>query len=285
MVRILVPVHQRTFYVGSPVQNPAAYLDIGQYAVVSVILKAPAADLQSDGQFLVGVIAFPVQGRLVVFTYFLHLFRKVFQRREESSHAHVVFRCQQPDIAIVIHKSDICLFVGWLVGWFVGHIAYSFLAGCYTPFHFRHGKDGLHVLRPVIYLVVYFGVSQRSVLPHRLQGSRADAEQPAHVIAVKPLLFSQVLLFPAEPFHLFRENLESREHSLESRLVYDYYFHIPVILSSFDIDFSYKTKRRNQAVPTVSCAKETKKRKQSANQTTRVTVRHPFSPQEDNCRR
>lgn len=80
-VRLLVPVHQDTLYFGSPVQNPAAYLDIGQYAVVSVILKAPAANLQSDGQFLVGVIAFPVQGRLVVFTYFLHLFRKVFQRR------------------------------------------------------------------------------------------------------------------------------------------------------------------------------------------------------------
>lgn len=74
-VRLLVPVHQRTLYVGSPVQDPAAHLDIGQYAVVSVILKAPAADLQSDGQFLVGVIAFPVQGRLVVFTYFLYLFR------------------------------------------------------------------------------------------------------------------------------------------------------------------------------------------------------------------
>ena len=117
MVRLLVPVHQGTLYVGGPVQDSAAYLDIGQYAVVSVILKAPAADLQSDGQFLVGVIAFPVQGRLVVFTYFLHLFRKVFQRREESSHAYVVFRCKQPDIAIVIHKSDICLFVGWLVGW------------------------------------------------------------------------------------------------------------------------------------------------------------------------
>ena len=128
-----------------------------------------------------------------------------------------------------INQISVCWLVCWLACLFVGHIAYSFLAGCYTPFHFRHGKDGLHVLRPVIYLVAYFGVSQRSVLPHRLQGSRTDAEQPAHVIAVKPLLFSQVLLFPAEPFHLFRKNLKSREHPLESRLVYDYYFHIPVI--------------------------------------------------------
>ena len=80
MVRLLVPVHQRTLYVGSPVQDSAAYLDIGQYAVVTVILKAPAADLQFNGQFLVSVIAFPVQRRFVGITYFLHLFRKVFQR-------------------------------------------------------------------------------------------------------------------------------------------------------------------------------------------------------------
>ena len=56
--------------------------------------------------------------------------------------------------------------IGWFVGWLVGHIAFSFLAGCYTPLHFSHGKDGLHVLRSVIHLVAYFGVSQRSVLPH-----------------------------------------------------------------------------------------------------------------------
>ena len=43
-------------------------------------------------------------------------FRKVFQRWEKGSHAYVVFRCQQPDIAIVIHKSDICLLVCSLVG-------------------------------------------------------------------------------------------------------------------------------------------------------------------------
>ena len=79
-VRLLVPVHQSTFNVGSPVQNPAAHLDIGQYAVVAVILKAPAADLQFHRQLLVVVIAFPVQRRFVGTTYFLHLFRKVFQR-------------------------------------------------------------------------------------------------------------------------------------------------------------------------------------------------------------
>lgn len=199
MVRLLVPVHQRTFNVGSPVQDPAAYLDIGQYAVVSVILKAPAADLQSDGQFLVGIIAFPVQDGL--------LFSRIFSTFSESSSSderkaltRMSFSGVSSRILLLsfISQISVCWLVCWLACLFAGHIAYSFLAGCYTPFHFRHGKDGLHVLRPVIYLVAYFGVSQRSVLPHRLQGSRTDAEQPAHVIAVKPLLFSQVFLFPAE---------------------------------------------------------------------------------------
>lgn len=107
MVHLLVPVHQSAFYVGSLVQNPAAYLDIGQYAVVTVVLEAPAADLQFHGQLLVGIIAFPVQRRFAVVSYFLHSFRKVFQRREKGSHAHVVFRCQQPDVVIVGHKHDV----------------------------------------------------------------------------------------------------------------------------------------------------------------------------------
>ena len=61
IVRFLVPVHQDTLYVGSPVQNLSAYLGIWQYAVVSVILKTSAADLQFHRQLFVVVIAFPVQ--------------------------------------------------------------------------------------------------------------------------------------------------------------------------------------------------------------------------------
>lgn len=37
-VRFLVPVHQDTLYVRSPVQNLSAYPDIWQYAIVAVIL-------------------------------------------------------------------------------------------------------------------------------------------------------------------------------------------------------------------------------------------------------
>lgn len=61
LVCFLVPVHQSTLYVGSPVQNLSAYLGIWQYAVVSVVLEAPAADFQFHRQFLVRIIAFPVQ--------------------------------------------------------------------------------------------------------------------------------------------------------------------------------------------------------------------------------
>ena len=72
-VRFLVAIHQSAFNVGSPVQNPAAYLDIGQYAVVAVVLEAPAADFKYHSQLLVGIIAFSVQRGFTVFTYFLHL--------------------------------------------------------------------------------------------------------------------------------------------------------------------------------------------------------------------
>ena len=127
-----------------------------------------------------------------------------------------------------------------------------------TPFHSCCGKDGLHVFRPVVHLVAYLRVSQRPVLPHCLQGSWADAEQPAHVIAVKPLPFSQILMFPAETLHLFRKKIEPRKHPLESRLLYDHYFHNSCKFK-FDIDFYYKTERGNNAIPTVSGSEENKK--------------------------
>lgn len=72
-VRLLVPVHQGAFYVGSPVQDSATDLAIWQYAVVAVVLEAPAADFKYHCQFLVGIIAFPVQRGLAVVAYFFHL--------------------------------------------------------------------------------------------------------------------------------------------------------------------------------------------------------------------
>lgn len=149
----------------------------------------------------------------------------------------------------------------------VDYITFSSLIGGHTPFHSHHGKDGFHILRSVIHLVAYLAVSQRAVLPHRLQGSRADAEQPANVVAVKPFPLSQVLMFPAEPFHLFSEILEPREHPLESRLLYDHYFHIPVNLS-LTLIFTVK---RNEAI---MLSRPFRKRRKQKNGNGRQNGRH-----------
>lgn len=52
-VRLLVPFHQCLFYVGSPVENLAAYLGIGQNTVVAVVLQGSPAHFQQVCHFLV----------------------------------------------------------------------------------------------------------------------------------------------------------------------------------------------------------------------------------------
>ena len=52
-VRLLVAFHQCLFYVGSPVENLAAYLCIRQNAVVAVVLQSPPAYFQQVCHFLV----------------------------------------------------------------------------------------------------------------------------------------------------------------------------------------------------------------------------------------
>ena len=52
-VRLLVPFHQCLFYVGSPVENLAAYLCVRQNTVVSVVLQSPPAHFQQVRHFLV----------------------------------------------------------------------------------------------------------------------------------------------------------------------------------------------------------------------------------------
>lgn len=75
-VRLLVPVHQSAFYVGSPVQDSATDLGIWQYAVVAVVLETPAADFKYHCHFLVGIIAFSVQRGLAVVSYFSTFFER-----------------------------------------------------------------------------------------------------------------------------------------------------------------------------------------------------------------
>ena len=52
-VRLLIPFHQCLFYVGSPVENLAAYLCVRQNAVVAVVLQSPPAYFQQVCHFLV----------------------------------------------------------------------------------------------------------------------------------------------------------------------------------------------------------------------------------------
>lgn len=52
-VRFLVPFHQGFFYVGSPVENLAAYLRVRQNAVVAVVLQGSPAHFQQVCHFLV----------------------------------------------------------------------------------------------------------------------------------------------------------------------------------------------------------------------------------------
>ena len=52
-VRLLVAFHQCLFYVGSPVENLAAYLCIRQNSVVAVVLQCSPAHFQQVCHFLV----------------------------------------------------------------------------------------------------------------------------------------------------------------------------------------------------------------------------------------
>ena len=52
-VRLLIPFHQCLFYVGSPVENLAAYLCVRQNAVVTVVLQGSPAYFQQVCHFLV----------------------------------------------------------------------------------------------------------------------------------------------------------------------------------------------------------------------------------------
>ena len=66
-VRFLVPFHQCLFYVGSPVENLAAYLCVRQNTVVAVILQGPPAYFQQVCHFLVRQQFIAIRRRLPFF--------------------------------------------------------------------------------------------------------------------------------------------------------------------------------------------------------------------------
>ena len=66
-VRLLVPFHQCLFYVGSPVENLAAYLCVRQNAVVAVVLQCSPAHFQHVCHFLVRQQFIAISRRLPFF--------------------------------------------------------------------------------------------------------------------------------------------------------------------------------------------------------------------------
>ena len=91
MVRLLVPVHQRTLYVGSPVQDSAAYLDIGQYAVASVILQCPAAHFKQVRHLLVSQQFIAIYGRSALAEQLFERSQKPVEIRVEFTYPLMVF--------------------------------------------------------------------------------------------------------------------------------------------------------------------------------------------------
>lgn len=83
-VRLPIAVHQGTLYVGSPVQNLAAHLNIGQYAVASVILQCPAAHFKQVRHLLVSQQLIAIYGRSA-------LAEQLFERSQKPVEIRVEF--------------------------------------------------------------------------------------------------------------------------------------------------------------------------------------------------
>ena len=75
-VRFLVPFHQCLFYVGSPVENLAAYLCIRKNAVVAVVLQGSSAHFQQVRHFL-------VRQQFIVIYRRLPFFQQLFEQGQQ----------------------------------------------------------------------------------------------------------------------------------------------------------------------------------------------------------
>ena len=73
-VRLLVPFHQCLFYVGSPVENLAAYLCVRQNSIVAVVLQSSSAYFQQECHFLVRQQFIAIGSRRLPF--FQHFFEQ-----------------------------------------------------------------------------------------------------------------------------------------------------------------------------------------------------------------
>ena len=89
-VRLLVPFHQCLFYVGSPVENLAAYLCVRQNAVVAVVLQSSSAYFQQECHFLVRQQFIVIGRRLPFFQHFFEQSQQPVEIRVERLYPLVV---------------------------------------------------------------------------------------------------------------------------------------------------------------------------------------------------
>ena len=86
-----VAVSQHPFYVGFTVEDFATQLDVGYPSLVAVVLKRPAAHLQSCRHLLVGEETLPVQCRAVVGGQMLYVVKQTVEAAHEVDYPLVFF--------------------------------------------------------------------------------------------------------------------------------------------------------------------------------------------------
>ena len=89
-VRLLVPFHQGSFYIRSPVENLAAYLCVRQNAVVAVVLQGSPAHFQQVCHFLVCQQFIAIGRRLPFFQHFFEQSQQPVDIRVECLYPLVV---------------------------------------------------------------------------------------------------------------------------------------------------------------------------------------------------
>ena len=138
-VRLLIPFHQCLFYVGSPVENLAAYLCVRQNTVVSVVLQGSPAHFKQVCHFL-------VRQQFIAISRRLPFFQQLFEQGQQP----VEIRVERLYSLVVLFSDFITHTHLILVIHYLGNsFKWSFLSNglpYVSPPHFRpfalHHRDG-----------------------------------------------------------------------------------------------------------------------------------------------
>ena len=138
-VRLLIPFHQCLFYVGSPVENLAAYLCVRQNTVVSVVLQGSPAHFKQVCHFL-------VRQQFIAISRRLPFFQQLFEQGQQP----VEIRVERL-YPLVVLFSDFITHTRLILGYtlLLKLVKWSFLSNglpYVSPPHFRpfalHHRDG-----------------------------------------------------------------------------------------------------------------------------------------------